>query len=95
MIYERSAQPYLLTMLVAMGCVVTALALIYTRHESRKLFVELEQLTTERDNLNIEWGQLQIEQSTWARHARIEQVAVKELSLKRPELAEIYVIERQ
>ena len=55
-------------------CVMSAMALIYTKHESRKLFVELEALTTERDELNIEWGQLQIEQSTWATHARIERV---------------------
>ena len=60
-----------------------------------KVFVELESLTTERDELNIEWGQLQIEQSTWATHARIERVAAEQLSLVRPEATEIYVIERQ
>ena len=59
----------------AVVCVLSAIALVYTKHESRKLFVELEALTHERDRLNIEWGQLQIEQSTWAQHARIEQVA--------------------
>jgi cell division protein FtsL len=75
-------------------CVLSAMALIYTRHESRKLFVELEELTAERDALNIEWGQLQIEQSTWATHARIERVAIEEMSLVRPEAGEIYVIER-
>lgn len=92
---QRSGQPALLTLVFAVACVVSALALIYTKHESRKLFVELEQLTTDRDELNIEWGQLQIEQSTWARHARIEKVALEELSLIRPRLTEIYVIERQ
>jgi cell division protein FtsL len=88
-------QPLLLTMTFAAVCVISALALIYTKHESRKLFVELEQLTQERDELNIEWGQLQIEQSTWATHARIERVALEELSLARPKPTEIYVIERQ
>jgi cell division protein FtsL len=73
---------------------MSALALVYTKHESRKLFVELESLTHERDDLNIEWGQLQIEQSTWATHARIEQVATDDLSLVRPVASEIYVIER-
>jgi cell division protein FtsL len=58
------------------------------------LFVELESLTHGRDDLNIEWGQLQIEQSTWATHARIEQVANDELSLVRPTSSEIFVIER-
>jgi cell division protein FtsL len=70
------------------------MALIYTKHESRKLFIELEGLTHDRDELNIEWGQLQIEQSTWATHARIERVATDDLSLVRPEATDIYVIER-
>jgi len=92
---NRNKQPTLLTLAFAFACVVSALALIYTKHESRKLFIELEQLTIERDELNIEWGQLQIEQSTWATHARIEKVALEELSLQRPRSTEIYVIERQ
>ena len=88
-------QSFLLVCVFAIVCVISAMALIYTKHESRKLFVELEMLTDERDELNIEWGQLQIEQSTWATHARIEQVATDDLSLLRPEATEIYVIERQ
>jgi cell division protein FtsL len=87
-------QPILLTLVFAVVCVVSAMALVYTRHESRKLFIELEQLTTDRDELNIEWGQLQIEQSTWATHARIERVAAEELELSRPMATEIFVIER-
>ena len=91
----KSRQPLLLTMVFSVVCVMSAIALIYTKHESRKLFVELESLTQQRDELNIEWGQLQIEQSTWATHSRIEQVATDELSLVRPTSAEIFVIERQ
>ena len=88
-------QPFLLVFVFAVVCVLSALALVYTKHESRKLFVELERLSDERDELNIEWGQLQIEQSTWATHARIEQVATRDLKLSRPAPREIYVIERQ
>ena len=91
----QSRQPLVLIAVFAVVCVVSAMALVKTKHESRKLFVELESLTDERDQLNIEWGQLQIEQSTWATHARIEQVATDDLSLVRPESTEIYVIERQ
>ena len=91
----QSRQPLILVIVFAIVCVLSALAVIKTKHESRKLFVELERLTDERDELNIEWGQLQIEQSTWATHARIEQVASDELSLVRPESTEIFVIERQ
>jgi len=91
----QQRQPALLVIVCALVCVLTAIAIIYTKHESRKLFVELETLTRERDALNIEWGQLQIEQSTWATHGRIEQVAGESLSLHRPASAEIYIIERR
>ena len=87
-------QSFLLTFVFAVICVMSAIALVYAKHESRKLFVELEALTQERDALNIEWGQLQIEQSTWAQHARIEKVATDDLALVRPAAADIYVIER-
>jgi cell division protein FtsL len=88
-------QPFFLVMIFAVVCVLSAIAVVYTKHESRKLFVELERITHVRDELNIEWGQLQIEQSTWATHARIEQVATDDLSLVRPTSSEIFVIERQ
>jgi cell division protein FtsL len=92
--FEAKAQPAMLVLVFAAVCVMSAMALVYTKHEARKLFVELETLTHERDELNIEWGQLQIEQSTWATHARIEQVALDKLSLVRPQSTEIFVIER-
>lgn len=88
-------QPVVSVFVIAVVCVLSAMALVFTKHESRKLFVELESLTHLRDELNIEWGQLQIEQSTWATHARIERVATDELSLVRPEASEIYIINRQ
>lgn len=92
---NQQSQSLLLIVVFAVVCVLSAIALVYTKHEARKLFVELEALTHERDGLNIEWGQLQIEQSTWAQHARIEQVATEDLSLVRPNTSEIFVIERQ
>ncbi len=93
MIASAERQPVLLVIVFAIVCTVSAMALVYTKHESRKLFIELEALTDERDELDIEWGQLQIEQSTWARHARIEQVAVDDLELRRPDAGRIYVVE--
>ena len=91
----KKQQPTLLVIVFAAVCVLSALAIVYTKHESRKLFIELEGLAQERDELNIEWGQLQIEQSFWSTHARIEKVANDDLSLVRPDPTEIYVIERQ
>ena len=91
---HQQSQSALLIVVFAVVCVLSAIALVYTKHDARKLFVELETLTHERDGLNIEWGQLQIEQSTWAQHARIEQVATEDLSLVRPNTSEIFVIEQ-
>ncbi len=93
--FMQKQQPVVFVFVIAVVCVLSAMALVFTKHESRKLFVELESLTHQRDVLNIEWGQLQIEQSTWATHARIEQVASDELSLVRPKATEIYIIDRQ
>jgi cell division protein FtsL len=93
MLLAKSRQSFLLVFVFAVVCVMSSIALVYTKHESRKLFVELEVLTHERDELNIEWGQLQIEQSTWAQHARIEQVATDDLLLVRPATTDIFVIE--
>jgi cell division protein FtsL len=95
MLVTQTRQPLVLVFVFAVVCVLSAMAVVYTKHESRRLFVELETLTDERDRLNIEWGQLQIEQSTWATHARIEKVATDDLLLVRPDSSEIFVIERQ
>ena len=90
---SRSGRPSLLIGAFALVVVASALALIFTKHESRELFIELERLSQERDALNIEYGQLQIEQSTLATHSRIETLASERLSLVRPTADDTYVIE--
>jgi cell division protein FtsL len=62
----------------------TAVSVVYARHESRKLFVELQQLEKERDELNVEWGRLQLEQGAWSAHGRVEQIAREKLSMRIP-----------
>ena len=89
---QRYTSGWLVVALV-LAVVVSALALVYTKHAARKSFVELQTLTRERDRLNIEWGQLTIEQSTFAAHGRVERVATDELALKRPALEDIFVVE--
>jgi cell division protein FtsL len=63
----------------------SAVALVYSKHQSRKVFVELQQLKRQVDNLNTEWSQLQLEQSAWSGHGRIEEVARKKISMVAPE----------
>lgn len=62
----------------------SAVSVVYARHESRKLFVELQQLEKERDELNVEWGRLQLEQGAWSAHGRVEQIAREKLSMRIP-----------
>lgn len=84
--------PVGLTLVLALACVASAMAIIHTRQESRQLFIELQQLSAKRDELNIEWGRLQIEQSAYATHARVERIAKKELALARPQPSDIYIV---
>ncbi|MCW8955874.1 MAG: cell division protein FtsL [Gammaproteobacteria bacterium] len=72
----------------------SALAVIYSRHESRKLFVELQQLHKQVDELNIEWGRLQLEQSAWSSHGRIERIAETRLNMKLPDANEVVYIKQ-
>src|SRR5205807_2063582 len=75
--------------LAALG---SAAGAIYCKHRARALFVELEALNARRDNLEIEWGQLQLEQSAWSTHAFVERVASARLHMAMPPPKEIEVI---
>jgi cell division protein FtsL len=61
-----------------------ALALVTSQHEARKLFTELEKEQELGKQIDVEWGQLQLEQSTWAMHARIERIAARTLQMRVP-----------
>jgi cell division protein FtsL len=75
--------------LAALG---SAAGAVYCKHRARALFVELEQLNARRDNLEIEWGQLQLEQSAWSTHAFVERVAGAKLHMAMPPPKEIEII---
>ncbi len=69
-----------------------ALALVTSQHQARKLYVELQKEQDLAKQLEVEWGQLQLEQSTWATHARVEKLAVKALGMRVPAADRIQVI---
>ena len=75
------------------GVLASAAGAIYAKHRSRELFVELEGLHRQRDNLEIEWGQLQLEQSSWSTHAFVERVATTRLKMATPDPALIQVVQ--
>ncbi|RMG57308.1 MAG: cell division protein FtsL [Gammaproteobacteria bacterium] len=78
--------------LLSLAVLVSALGVVESRHQSRKLFVELQQLERTRDDLEIEWGRLQLEQAAWATHGRIERIARERLGMHLPRADETTVI---
>ncbi|MGH8468144.1 MAG: cell division protein FtsL [Gammaproteobacteria bacterium] len=72
--------------------VITALAITMTRHQSRKLFVELQALEQRRDAMNDEWGRLQLEQATLGTHGRIEERARSALNMTMPSVADVIIV---
>jgi cell division protein FtsL len=71
----------------------SALGVVYSKHQSRKLFIELQALQTQRDKLSVEWGRLELEQSTWAAHGRIEIIAAERLHMHLPAVSSIVAVE--
>ena len=74
------------------GALASAAGAIYSKHRARELFVTLERLNAERDTLEVEWGQLQLEQSAWSTHAFVERVASTKLKMASPPPKEIELI---
>lgn len=80
-----------INVMLALGIMICALLLINAQHQARKNFVELERLKKEARSMDEQWGQLRLEQSTWASAARVEAVARKRLGLITPPLDHIRV----
>jgi len=85
---KRMLLPALLSLLV-LG---SALGVVYAKHQSRKLFVQLTELQQARDAMNVEWGQLQLELSTWATQGRIEQAARQRLHMTQVKFDEVVIV---
>jgi cell division protein FtsL len=79
---------------LSVSVVATGLVVVAAKHESRRLFAELEELKRETDRLEIDWWRLQIEQSTFATHPRVETLARERLELRPPSDAQIVIIAR-
>jgi cell division protein FtsL len=82
--------------LVGLLCLVllSALGVVWTRHESRVLFVQLTTLQNQRDDLNVEYGRLELEQATWAEPRRIDEEARSKLGMVAPAPQDIQLVRR-
>lgn len=79
----------LILFVVLLAC---ALGTVTSQHQARKLYVELQQQQDRAKQYEIEWGQLQLEQSTWAMHSRIEQIASTHLHMLVPDPKLIQIV---
>ena len=82
----------LLHVVLLLATIASAIGVVYSRHRHRQLFVELTRLEHARDELNIEFGRLQLEQATLAQATRVDQEARGRLGMKFPEAADIVVV---
>jgi cell division protein FtsL len=74
------------------ACMVSAIAVVELRHESRVLYAQLQKLQQQRDALNVEWGQLLLEEGAWSQHRRIESVARTQLDMELPAATQVRVL---
>ena len=82
-----------LNLLLLLVLLVCALGLVTSQHQSRKLFSELERERERSRALEVEFGRLQLESSTWGLHARVERIASGTLGLRAPDPRRVRVIE--
>lgn len=81
-----------LNLILFFALIFSALGLVNAQHKARKLYIELEQMGQEAKQFDQEYGQLQLEQSTWAMHSRIELVATQVLQMHVPDSKRIQVV---
>ena len=84
-----------LNLLLLLVLVVCALGLVTSQHKARKLFTDLEREQARARELDVEFGKLQLEASTWGLHARVEKVATGTLGMRIPDPRRVRVVERE
>ena len=72
--------------------VLSAISVVYSTYKSRQLFSALQQEYRKEVKLEEQWGRLLLEQSTWASHVRIEEIAISKLKMRVPGPADIKII---
>jgi len=78
--------------LLLAGCLLCAMMVVKLRHESRVLYARWQALQQERDALNVEWGQLLLEEGAWSQQRRIEAVARAQLGMELPPAPQMRVV---
>lgn len=82
----------LILLILLTATLVSAIGVVWTRHESRVLFVGLTAGQNQRDELNIEFGRLELEQATYAEPRRIDDEARQKLGMLNPRPQDIRLL---
>jgi len=81
-----------LNLMLFCALIFSSLGLVNAQHKARKLYIELEQINQQAKQSNQEYGQLQLEQSTWAMHSRVEMIAAQQLQMQVPDAKRVQVV---
>ena len=90
------SRPSTLGLFILLGLMlVSGLSVVHTTHENRFVFNELQEMKEQANQLEVEWGQLLIERSTFGIEGRIEQKAIEQLQMQVPELSNIVMVSHE
>lgn len=81
-----------LNLILFFALIFSALGLVNSQHKARNLYITLEQSNQTAKQIEQEYGQLQLEQSTWAMHSRIEQIAAQQMQMQVPDEKRVQVV---
>ena len=87
-----SAHQTITPLLLLLLAIISASGVVASQHKARKLFISLQQEKEMAQQMEIEWGQLQLEQSTWAMPARVEKIAATKLHMQLPKGGQVQFI---
>lgn len=85
-------QRILLMVALWVAVLISSITIVYTSHDTRNKFNELELLRGVQNELQVKWGQYLLEESAWASYGRIESVAVEKLSMQVPSAQQIIMV---
>lgn len=81
-----------LNLILFFALIFASLGLVNSQHKARKLYIELDQMSQTAKQYEQEYGQLQLEQSTWAMHSRVERIAADQLQMQVPDAKRIQLV---
>lgn len=89
----QSRTPWVLVISATVLVALTALGVVYSSFETRRLVAQHQQLLNQKNAMQVEWGQLLLEQSTWGSYNRVEQLAGDKLKMRVPSPSEIVMVD--